>query len=129
MIIYKRGGNIIRKTHVRRLHHIHKSHMKDHRGHGIFDFFKPVMDFLKPAVNVVKTIAGNKELTSQIGKTASDIVNIGRNTKGIITSLRNKKAQVIQQVPEVIRPALDSQLENVISRLNRLKAGSGFRYD
>ena len=103
--------------------------MKDHRGHGIFDFFKPVMDFLKPAVNVVKTIAGNKELTSQIGKTASDIVNIGRNTKGIITSLRNKKAQVIQQVPEVIRPALDSQLENVISRLNRLKAGSGFRYD
>jgi hypothetical protein len=120
MIVYKRGGNLIRKSNLRMTHMIHRGRSKDYRGHGIFDFFKP-------AIDLVKTIATNRDLAGQIGKTAVDVFNIGRNTKNIITSLRNKKAQIVQQMPEAVRPAVDAQLEDVLNRINKLKMGTGFR--
>ena len=99
---------------------VHMTRGRDYRGHGIFDFFKP-------AIDLVKTIAGNRELAGQIGKTAVDVFNIGRNTKNIITSLRSKKNQIVEKMPEAVRPAVDSQLEDVLNRINKLKMGSGFR--
>jgi len=64
MIIHKRGGRI-------------------KRGHGIFDFIKPLF-------NVAKSIAANPA-SSGIIETS---VEIGKNTKNIIDAIRKKPSAV-----------------------------------
>jgi len=99
---------------------VHKRGVKVKRGHGIFDF-------IKPAFNVIKSIATNPA-TPGIIKSS---VEIGKNTKNIIDAIRNKKALPVQDIATNV-----SNVQDVIERIKKLKSGTrckcingkGFRY-
>jgi len=97
---------------------VHKRGVKVKRGHGIFDF-------IKPAFNVIKSIATNPA-TPGIIKSS---VEIGKNTKNIIDAIRNKSAVIVQDIINNV-----SNVQVVIERIKKLKSGSGckcgkgFRY-
>jgi len=97
---------------------VHKRGIKVKRGHGIFDF-------IKPAFNVIKSIATNPA-TPGIVKSS---VEIGKNTKNIIEAIRNKSAPPVQDIINNV-----SNVQDVIEKINKLKSGTGckcgkgFRY-
>jgi len=91
MIIHKRGGKV-------------------KRGHGIFDF-------IKPAFNVIKSIAYNPA-TPGIIKSS---VEIGKNTKDIIDAIRRKpSAPPVEQIINEV-----NNVQDVIERSKKLRGGSG----
>jgi len=91
MIIHKRGGKI-------------------KRGHGIFDFIKPLF-------NVAKSIATNPA-TPGIIKSS---VEIGKNTENIINAIRKKPSA--PPVQDIINNV--SNVQDVIERIKKLRTGSG----
>ena len=46
---------------------------------------------------------------------AKDVVNIGKNTRGIIKEIKTKN-----QPP--------NEIESIVNRINRIRSGSGFAY-
>jgi len=88
---------------------VHKRGVKVKRGHGIFDF-------IKPAFNVIKSIATNPA-TPGIIKSS---VEIGKNTKNIIDAIRNKSAPPVQDIVNNV-----SNIQDVIERIKKLKYGTG----
>ena len=74
MIVHKHRGRGV--NHLVRTRH--------HNGEGVMDIFKSLF-------GMAKTVLNNPELTSKISKTATEVFNIGKNTKDIITSVREKK--------------------------------------
>jgi len=92
MIIHKRGGGIIK------------------RGHGIFDFIKPLF-------NVAKSIVTNPA-TPGIIKSS---VEIGKNTKNIIDAIRKKPSA--PPVEDIINNV--SNVQDIIERIKTLRSGSG----
>jgi len=86
MIIHKRGGRI-------------------KRGHGIFDFIKPLF-------NVAKSIAPNPAAPGIIKSS----VEIGKNTKNIIDAIRKKPST--PPVEDKINNVSDVQ--DVIERIKKL---------
>jgi len=89
MIVHKRGGRV-------------------KRGHGIFDN-------IKPAFNIIKSIATNPA-TPGIIKSG---VEIGKNTKNIIDAIRKKHPPVEQIIDGV------NNVQHVIERIKKLRAGTG----
>jgi len=92
---------------------IHKQGGKIKRGHGIFDFIKPLF-------NVVESIASNPA-TPGIIKSS---VEIGKNTKNIIDAIRKKPSA--PPVQDIINEV--SNVQDVIERIKKLKAGTGCRH-
>ncbi len=93
------------------------------RGKGIkYKRGRGIMDIIRPIIDVVKTIATNKDLAQQTGAVAKDVFNIGKNTKNIIDSIRHKKVEKIKEAVE------SGDLKEIIDRIHRLKTGSGFAY-
>jgi len=89
---------------------VHKRGVKVKRGHGIFDF-------IKPAFNVIKSIATNPA-TPGIIKSS---VEIGKNTKNIIDAIRKKpSAPPVQYIIDNV-----SNVQDVIERIKKLKSGTG----
>jgi len=91
MIIRKRGGKI-------------------KRGHGIFDFIKPIF-------STIKSIA-----TLGIIKSS---VEMGENTKNIIDAIRKKPSS--PPVQEIVNEV--SYVQDVIDRIKKLRSGTGCRCD
>jgi len=91
MIVHKRGGKV-------------------KRGHDIFDF-------IKPAFNVIKSIATN-QATPGIIKSSNEI---GKNTKNIVDAIRKKPSA--PPVQDIINNV--SNVQDVIERIKKLKSGSG----
>jgi len=89
---------------------IHKRGVKIERGHGIFDFIKPIF-------SVVKSIASNPT-TPGILKSS---VEIGKNTKNIIDAIRKKLSA--PHVQDIINEV--SNVQDVIERIKKLRSGSG----
>ena len=106
MIVHKRGKGIVR-------HKCNHKYIK-RTGSGFFDFLKPV-------INIVKGVMGHKDTISKVFNTGKDLYKVGQNTKDIIQSIRKPK-HVVQT-----KPAIDTNLENIISRINGLKVGTGTR--
>ena len=127
--------------HHRHILKVHRSkqysHMlirKHHRGGNLFtsilNFFKPVASVLKPVASTVKNVITDKQLMKHIADTTGNIVNIGKNTKSIVDSIRNKpSASVKDVVEEVARavPTISPDIQDIIDRINKLKAGTGTR--
>jgi len=92
MIVHKQGGRIKK------------------RGQGIFDF-------IKPAFNVIKSIATNPA-TPGIIKSS---VEIGKNTKNIIDAIRRKpSAPPVEQIVNEV-----NNVQDVIEKIKKLRSGSG----
>jgi len=89
---------------------VHKRGVKVKRGHGIFVF-------IKPAFGVIKSIATNPA-TPGIIKSS---VEIGRNTTNIIDAITTKSSA--PPVEDIINNV--SNVQDVIERIKKLKAGSG----
>jgi len=89
MIVHKRGGRV-------------------RRGHGIFDF-------IKPAFNVIKSIATNPA-TPGIIKSS---VEIGKNTNNIIDAIRRKPSA--PHVEQIINEV--NNVQDVIERIKKLRSG------
>ena len=69
-------------------------------------------------LNIFKTVSSTPDLASKVGQTAKDVFNIGKNTKDIVSSIRNK----------IKKEETSSDIDNVISRIRELRIGSGFAY-
>ena len=105
MIIHKRGGRI-------------------KRGHGIFDYVKPIFEG-------IKSIASNPAT----GEVIKNSIALGQNTKNIVDSIRKKPViapplvtQIQSPMPEMqsnIVVPFTSEISDVIARINKLKTGSG----
>lgn len=105
MIIHKRGGRI-------------------KRGHGIFDYVKPIFEG-------IKSIASNPAT----GEVIKNSIALGQNTKNIVDSIRKKPViapplvtQIQSPMPEVynnVQVPFTSEINDVIARINKLKTGSG----
>ena len=105
MIIHKRGGRI-------------------KRGHGIFDYVKPIFEG-------IKSIASNPAT----GEVIKNSIALGKNTKNIVDSIRKKPViapplvtQIQAPMPEMqsnIVVPFTSEISDVIARINKLKTGSG----
>jgi len=89
---------------------IHKQSNKIKRGHGIFDFIKPIF-------NAVKSIASNPATLGII----KGSVDIERNTKNIIDAIRKKPSA--PPVQEIINEV--SNVQDVIEQIKKLKSGTG----
>jgi heterodisulfide reductase subunit C len=108
MIVHKRGNGLKPK---RKMHHLSKNYIK---GDGILDIFKPI-------VNLVKTVATTPGLAEKVGKTASDVFAIGKNTRDIINSIKESKKSI--PIPEI-----NSEVEEIINKIKRIRTGNGFAY-
>ena len=107
----------------RKLHHgkgfnrISKENYKMTDGNGIIE------DIIKPAINFIKD---NKDLLKNVGESAVSTYTIGKNTKEIVDSIKNKNKNENLTQNELI--ALEhKKVKDVIKRINKLNTkGSGF---
>ena len=74
----------------------------------------------KPIVDAVTALGKNKDLATNIGRTAVDVFKIGKNTRDIVKSIKSKPLSI------------SNDAEEVISKIHKLKAGTqpgdGFAY-
>jgi hypothetical protein len=70
------------------------------KGKGLGDF---LLNLTKPLFPLVKTIATNKELSREIGKTAVDTFNVDKNTKELIKDNKDNKStsEIIKKIKEI----------------------------
>ena len=73
----------------------------------IFNFAKPVIDFVKD----------NKDTLKSTAEAVGNVVSIADSTKTIVQEIMKKRRK-----PE------DDGLKNIVDKLNQLKTGSGFAY-
>ena len=85
-------------------------------GNGILDSFKPV-------ISIVKNLLQNREAMGNLVATTKDVYSIGKNTKNIVDLIRKTKQP---DIPVVI-PKVSNNIEDIISKINRLRTGSGVR--
>ena len=74
------------------------------KGSGIFD-------------TVLSFVNRNKDVIKNIGDVASSAMKVGINTKNLVQELRKPKA--VEK---------DSELEDIINRINNVRTGRGFHY-
>ena len=112
-------------------HHIHVPSMQlRHRGHGFMDIVKNIFGILKPIVT-------NKDLQSGVKEIVTSGINIGKNTKSIVDSLRNKKItkdEILNAIPQPVQTPVRNtvnEIDNVINRINKIRidarSGSGVK--
>lgn len=90
------------------------------RGSGFFDIFKPIW-------GIIKTLFQHKD---KIISTAKDVYNVGKNTKDIIQLLKKQKPPApppIIPVPSVPLIPKTDDIEDIISRTNKIRTGSSIR--
>jgi len=90
-----------------------------------------ILDILKPLINPAIEIIKNKDLAKDIGKTALNVFQIGKNTKTIVDNIRNKRKNVVSPEDDndfLAKQILDNRdLESVINRIKQIRIGSGFK--
>ena len=92
--------------------HSHRLKCKHTYGEGILDSIKPI----------VELVTDNKDLIKQVAEPITNIMQIGKNTKQIIDSIKNKDRLTIDE-----RLAFQHKhLKNIVDRINNIKMGSGF---
>ena len=81
-----------------------------------------ILDSLKPVMSIVKNLLQNREAMGNLATTTKNVYTIGKNTKNIVDLIRTNK----QPIPVVI-PKVSNDIEDIISKINRLRSGSGIR--
>ena len=83
------------------------------------------MTSIKPLIDLV---TDNKDLIKNVGEAAINTYQVGKNTKQIVDSIRNKDKNLQRDLTLGEKLAYDNKnkLENVINRINKIKSGSGF---
>ena len=81
-----------------------------------------ILNTLKPVISIVKNLFQNREAMRNLVATTKDVYSIGKNTKNIVDLIRTNK----QPIPVVI-PKVSNDIEDIISKINRLRSDSGTR--
>ena len=91
-------------------------------GDGIFDSIKSVIE---PAINFVKD---NKDTLKDIGEAVGSVATIGKNTKQIIDTIKNKSRNENLTLTQNEQIAFEhKKVKDIIKRINNLNTtGSGF---
>ena len=66
------------------------------------------------------SLARLPELVNKAVDVAKNVVNIGKNTKDIIKEIKSR--------PPVVPTVVATEIEDIVSRINRIRWGSGFAY-